>query len=155
MPFMPTTELQVPAAAAAPVAPPGTICEPGSVSHGRWVADPRECTYRIFERQTMKTLHMIEYDDQNPNCWMHDDLSVLGEGCMNRGCRMANMSTWRGTLHNGVFQYQWQPYTCSVPMYTDQMIRECFIENDWDMPRIEVNCCSVSPVFHLAQFNYP
>ena len=37
----------------------------------------------------------------------------------------------------GTFEYVWKPYSCTIPLYTDEMIRTCFAEKGYARPVVK------------------
>lgn len=102
---------------------------------GRWVraAYPGSETCpepRTADPEFSQKFAITKFDPLRPSCWHRDDLSVLGNKCLEMNCKfIAPTSKWFSDLHwEKEFYATWQPYDCRYIEFTSQQLGRCLRE---------------------------
>jgi hypothetical protein len=103
---------------------------------GRWVRDDWPDATVCPQEMQVDTEHsgqfeIMEYDPDHPVCWHRDDLSIVGQRCIEMNCQfITEESKWKtSSLHQEKkFYGTYQQYHCRYQQYTDPELQQCIQE---------------------------
>ena len=95
-------------------------------SRGRWVRrNVDECPL-IFDEKFNEQFNITKYNSTSPICWHRDDLSIVGQTCVEAGCAKWLPTAWISSLKLEPWYGRWEPYSCTYLDLTDQQLQQCF-----------------------------
>jgi hypothetical protein len=104
-------------------------------SRGRWVRRPypnsTECPDETMIKGVKFEVETYVFDPDRPICWNRENLSLLGNTCVERGCdqwRHGASTTW---LHDEThFFGTWEPYSCRYKEFTNSELQRCIVKKN-------------------------
>jgi hypothetical protein len=99
---------------------------------GRWVRDvwpsQLECPDNMtYDTNRQRRFKIVKVDPERPRCWYRDDLSIVGNVCIEMNCMLIKEeSKWRSALHNETHWYgSYDHYNCQYKEFTDKQLQQC------------------------------
>lgn len=103
-----------------------------TVPQGRWVREPPSSTVKTCPplntvEALVKKFRITEFIDERPECWRRENLSIIGNQCMEMNCKLIRKDTlWKSSLHAETdFAGSWQPYSCRYQEFSTKQLQEC------------------------------
>jgi len=104
----------------------------GKSSQGRWVREPPSSNVQTCPPlKTVKALDkqflITQFEDEQPECWRRENLSIIGGQCMEMNCQLIEQnSLWKSSLHKETdFVGSWHPYSCRYEEFSTKQLQEC------------------------------
>jgi hypothetical protein len=100
-------------------------------SHGRWVRKPwpnrTTCPHDMKkDENASKRFDVMEFDGNNPHCWHRDDLSEVGNRCIEMNCKFVHWtSKWSSPLREKKWFGVWRQNACDYVEYRDDQLQQC------------------------------
>lgn len=97
---------------------------------GRWVRLPwpneTECPRPMQFDPERKSFELVEFDGDHPRCWFRDDLSIIGQRCVEYCAHNEYHHPWVSSLkvetkHNSI----WKNYNCDYIELTNAELQKC------------------------------
>jgi hypothetical protein len=108
------------------------LCEPSielmDVSNGRWVQEPFDSCPLPYESDANFSDHypVHKYDGRYPRCWHRDDISVIGNYCIEMNCRFIDDSRiWNSRARVSNWNGVWRERSCDYLEFTDDQLQQC------------------------------
>ena len=95
-------------------------------SRGRWVRRNIHDCPLIFDEKFNEHFNITKYNGTNPMCWHRDDLSIVGQTCVEAGCSKWLPTAWISSFKSEPWYGRWEPYSCTYLDLTDQQLQQCF-----------------------------
>jgi hypothetical protein len=117
-------------------------------SKGRWVREPwpnstvcpREM--KMDDKYSTK-FDITEYDPNFPHCWNRDDLSKIGDRCIESECRFIDKSSWYiSPFKNRTWYGVWRQDSCEYLEFTNDELQGCI--TDRRIASIDVKGASIA-----------
>lgn len=107
----------------------------GVGSSGRWVRRPIPdyCPQNfVADRDYQTKFEIVEFLPDQPECWHRDDLSRVGNRCIEMNCRFIPQSSkWLSKIHNETNWYGvWRNDDCDYVEFTDSELQQCVNERN-------------------------
>jgi hypothetical protein len=74
---------------------------------------------------------MVKFDSDHSTCWYRDNLAILGNICVERGCQKWIPGAATSWFHKqSDFYGTWEPYSCRYRELTTPQLQQCIIKKN-------------------------